>query len=70
MKRDNMADDKIALPLTQTHVLRVELLKLAYRHDRSTEDIVKRATDLEVYVSGTVEQSPVIDGQAEPDSPI
>lgn len=65
-----MADAKITTPLTNRHHLRLELLKLTYRHDRSPEDIIDRAGKLEGYVTASGEKSPPKGGQAEADGPI
>lgn len=44
--------DAISRPLlTQSQQVRLELLQLAYRHDRSPEDAIQRAKALEAYVS-------------------
>lgn len=56
--------------LTNQHQLRVELVKVAYRHDRSADDAVARAKVLENYVTGDDAKAPSSDGQGEPDAPI
>lgn len=56
--------------LTNQHQLRVELLKVVYRHDRSADDAVVRAKSLEQYVTGDDAKAPSSDGQGEPDAPI
>lgn len=43
-------DAKIASELTGPQQVRLECVKLAYRHDRSAEDSVAKAADLERYV--------------------
>lgn len=35
--------------------LRLELLRLVYRHDRSAEDIIARAQTLELFVMGVTQ---------------
>ena len=47
-----MADVKTTTPLTPAQQIRLESVSLAYRHDRPTEDIVKRAEDLAKFVEG------------------
>lgn len=47
-----MADVKNTSPLTPAQQIRLESVQLAYRHDRPTEDIVKRAEDLAKFVEG------------------
>jgi len=56
--------------LTNQQQLRVELLKVVHRHDRSADDAVAKAKVLEVYVTGDDAKAPSIDGQGEPDAPI
>lgn len=65
-----MADDKSTTLLTQPQQIRVECLKIAYRHDRSPQDAVAKAEELEKYITGDADSSAPTDRQAEPDRPI
>ncbi len=47
-----MADVKTTPMLTPAQQIRLESVSLAYRHDRSPEDIVKRAEELAKFVEG------------------
>jgi hypothetical protein len=47
-----MADVKSTPSLTPAQQIRLESVSLAYRHDRSTEDVIKRAEDLAKFVEG------------------
>lgn len=47
-----MSDAKSTPPLTPTQQIRLESVSLAYRHDRSAEDVIERATKLAAYVEG------------------
>lgn len=47
-----MADVKTTPLLTPAQQIRLESVQLAYRHDRSTEDVIKRAEDLAKFVEG------------------
>jgi hypothetical protein len=47
-----MADAKTATQLTQAQQIRLESVQLAYRHDRPSEEILKRASELAQYVEG------------------
>lgn len=70
-------DVKSTPPLTEAHQIRVDLLKLTHRHDRSAADAVKKAQEYEQYVTGVakiVEENPTDEvtsnGQDEPDIPV
>jgi hypothetical protein len=65
-----MADDKNTSPLTNGQHLRLELVKLAYRHDRTPADIVARTTDLEKYVTGEAEKPASVVDTPTQDGPI
>lgn len=65
-----MNDAKFTPLLTNTQHIRLELVKLAYRHDRSAADVIARATALEDHVNGKPEQSGSVDGYVEPNDPI
>lgn len=56
--------------LTTSQHIRLECVKLAFRHDRSSEDAVAKAEVLEKYVTGDDAKAPSVDGQGEPDAPI
>lgn len=65
----------IEYELTQLQKVRVECMKIAYRHDRKPEDAVVRAKELEMYITGGAEAAEVVaetpsDRQAGPDRPI
>ena len=47
-----MADVKITTPLTPAQQIRLESVSLAYRHDRSPEDVIDRASKLASWVEG------------------
>ena len=47
-----MADAKITSALTQSQEIRLESVSLAYRHDRSPEDVIERASKLATWVEG------------------
>lgn len=47
-----MADVKAAPALTPAQQIRLESVQLAYRHDRSTEDVIARASALSDWVEG------------------
>lgn len=47
-----MSDAKTTSRLTQDQQIRLECVALAYRHDRTTGDVIARATDLEKFVGG------------------
>lgn len=47
-----MSDAKTTPPLTPTQQIRLESVSLAYRHDRSPEDVIERATKLAAWVEG------------------
>ena len=47
-----MADVKTTPPLTPAQQIRLESVSLAYRHDRSPEDVITRATVLSDWVMG------------------
>lgn len=49
-----MSDAKTTSALTQPQQIALECLALAYRHDRSPEDAIDRATKLAVFVTGPV----------------
>lgn len=63
-------DAKTTSPLTQSQQLRIELLKLCYRHDRTPQDVTVRASELERYVNGDAEKPAGNDGQADDAGPI
>lgn len=63
-------DAKSAPPLTQSLHVRLELLKLVYRHDRSTDDIVERARKLEEYATEKAGRKRPEDREADADGPI
>lgn len=47
-----MADVKTTPPLTPEQQIRLESISLAYRHDRSAEDVIERASKLAAWVEG------------------
>ena len=47
-----MAGEKSTTLLTSSQQIRLESVQLAYRHDRSPEDVIKRASELADYVEG------------------
>lgn len=47
-----MADAISTPPLTQSQQIRLESVSLAYRHDRSPEDVIDRASKLATWVEG------------------
>jgi hypothetical protein len=47
-----MSDVKNTPPLTPAQQIRLESVSLAYRHDRSPEDVIERATKLAAWVEG------------------
>lgn len=47
-----MADAKTTPPLTPAQQIRLESVSLAYRHDRSAEDVIARATAIADWVEG------------------
>ena len=47
-----MADAKSTPPLTPAQQIRLESVSLAYRHDRSPEDVIARASTLSDWVIG------------------
>jgi hypothetical protein len=47
-----MADVKSTTPLTLSQQIRLESVSLAYRHDRSPEDVIERASKLAIWVEG------------------
>lgn len=71
-----MSDAKTTPPLTPTQQIRLESVSLAYRHDRSAEDVIERASKLATWVEGNKATAKkgakapaaVNDEQAEPDS--
>lgn len=65
-----MADDNFTPPLTNGQHIRLELTKLAYRHDRDPKDIVTKVEILEQYVAGEGEKLPSADRQGDSDAPI
>lgn len=65
-----MSDDNFTPLLTNTQHIRLELIKLAYRHDRSPADVIAKATEIEEYVNGKPEQSGIAGGHVEPNDPI
>lgn len=56
-----MADAKTTTPLTPAQQIRLESVSLAYRHDRSTEDVIARASALAEWVEG-----PRVTGKGKP----
>ena len=67
-----MADAITTPPLTQAQQIRLESVSLAYRHDRSPEDVIDRASKLATWVegqkaAGKVKAKPVNDEQALPE---
>lgn len=52
--------------LTTPQHVRLECVKLAFRHDRSAEDTIAKATEFEKYITGDVTKN----RQGEPDAPI
>jgi hypothetical protein len=44
--------------LAPAQIVRLELLKFVYRHDRSPEDVIQRAEKLEEYVVGKAAGQP------------
>ena len=44
--------EKHTAPLTSDQFIRLESVSLAYRHDRSPEDVIERAGKLAVFVEG------------------
>ncbi len=69
MARAN-ADAKTTAVLAQPQQVRLELLQLAYRHDRSPEDAIERARKLEAYVTETTARKRAEDREADVDGPI
>lgn len=65
-----MDDDKNTPLLTNAQQLRLELVKLTYRHDRTPADMVERAKGLEQYVAGEAEKSASVVDTATQDAPI
>lgn len=63
-------DAKSAPSLTQSQHVRLELLQMAYRHDRSAEDIVDRSRKLEEYVNEKAGRKRPEDREADADGPI
>lgn len=63
-------DAKSPPVLTQSQHVRLQLLQLAYRHDRSPEDIVDRTRKLEEYVNKAPRQKRGEDREADADGPI
>ena len=70
-------DAKSQSLLTQSQRIRLELLSMAYRHDRSPDDVIDRARKMEGYVNElapeAVEKSPRKRGkdrEANADGPI
>jgi len=64
----------MASDLTQAQQVRLESVRLAYRHDRTTADITTRATDLSDFVMGKAagakaKATAPTDGQVLQDSP-
>ena len=47
-----MSDVKNTPPLTPAQQIRLESVSLAYRHDRSPEDVIERASKLADWVEG------------------
>lgn len=47
-----MADVKFTSVLTPSQQIRLESVTLAFRHDRASEDIIKRASDLAAFIEG------------------
>lgn len=67
-----MADAINTPPLTQAQHIRLESVSLAYRHDRSPEDVIARASTLAAWVegpkaAGKAKAKPVNDEQALPE---
>lgn len=54
-----MDDEITTSALTNAQQIRLHSVKLAYRHDRSPEDILQRAKDLAVFVMGEASQAEV-----------
>jgi hypothetical protein len=65
-----MADDKNTSPLTNGQHLRLELVKLTYRHDRTPQDMIERAKGLEEYVAGEAEKPASVVDTPTQDGPI
>lgn len=63
-------DAKTSPVLTQSQHVRLELLQLAYRHDRGPDDIVDRARKLEEYVNEKAGRKRPEDREADADGPI
>lgn len=71
-----MSDVKTTSALTPTQQIRLESVSLAYRHDRSPEDVIERASKLAAWVEGNKAAgkkgakapTPANDEQAEPES--
>ena len=60
-----MADAKSTTALTQSQEIRLESVSLAYRHDRSPEDVIERASKLASWVEGEkAAAKPVKSGKA------
>jgi len=47
-----MSDANNTSPLTPAQQIRLESVSLAYRHDRSPEDVLERASKLATWVEG------------------
>lgn len=58
-----MSDAKTTPPLTPEQQIRLESVSLAYRHDRSPEDVIERASKLASWVEGN-------QAAAKPDNPV
>ena len=68
-----MGDATTTPPLTQAQQIRLESVSLAYRHDRSPEDVIARASTLAAFVegpkaTGKAKAKPVNDEQVGPDT--
>lgn len=53
--------------LTQSQQIKLQLLQLVYRHDRSPEDVIFKAEKLEEFVNGKSAAKAVSDRKAKTD---
>jgi hypothetical protein len=61
--------------LTQIQKIRIECVKVAFRHDRNAVDVLAKAKEFEGYITGGAKSVEVTgeaqtDGQADTDSPV
>lgn len=48
-----MADAKPTPALTPAQQIRLESVSMTYRHDRPTDEVIKRATELSKFIEGS-----------------